>query len=339
MVRFLPFVCLLVFSTAHAQKRELSVNDLVRSAFVPGDKMNGYVSKLGFQTKKSFLNSEDNHVTFANKPGKDKIARLLSKYENNNGTVVVFETTSEDEYKQLKAELLDNGFKKVISRRGPEEYQRENLVIKALAPKADSGIFQFQIERKVLPSLTELVYAEDLLAFSSHEYLVSVFGQANVKKDTFFFSEDEYNVCSIVYPNTFSQAVLLWKDEKNFRELAFIIIGEKWDADKSFLGLNQTRQNKWQSRKGVYIGMALSDFVQLNSQHVSLFGWSSEQPGFVTFDSRGKLDFKKLGLQFTCLDCKADRFYSKTNVIRSEALLSQRSRVYIDKIIILPNDR
>lgn len=336
MKRTLPYLCLLFFFCSQAQKRVFDLSDLVQSAFVPDEKLTSYVNRIGFKTNKlTALDPEQ--PQFVNKQNKEKIIRLLSRQDTKEGATVAFETSSKNEYNQLKQDLLDHQFIRVAgSPATEEEFQKENILIKVYTSADDSSNYRIVIDRKAMPSASELVYAEDLLTFNSHEYLVSVFGRSNVKKDTFYFSDKEFTTCSVLFPNTFSQAIFLWEEPSNYRKASFVIIGERWDQDQTFLNTQGAAQNKWKSRNGTFIGMSLNDLVKLNNHHIEVFGWNTEQPGYAALNNIGTLDFRRVGVQLLCLDCKDDKYYTKTSLINSESLLRSQSRVYINKMILVP---
>jgi hypothetical protein len=321
---------------AGAQKRDFDLGDLVHSASVPDDKLSSYVTRIGFRTNKlTVLNPE--LPQFVYKQNKEKIIRFLTRHNTQEGATVAFETSSAQEYRLLKQDLLEHQFTRITGTpENREEFQKENVIIMAYPPNGADTNYRIHIDQKAMPLPTELVYAEDLLSVTSHEYLVAVFGRANVRKDTFYYSEKDFTTCSVLFPNTFSQAIFLWEDVPNYRNTSFVIIGERWDQDQAFLNTQGAAQNKWKSRSGVYMGMSLNELVKVNQDHIELFGWNTENPGYVTFKNRGTLDFRRVGLQFLCLDCKDDKYYTKTNLIRSESLLRSQSRVYINKMILVP---
>lgn len=336
MKRSIPFVCLLLSLFAGAQKRDFDLGDLVHSAFVPEEKLSSYVTRIGFKTNK-LTTVDPEQPQFINKHNKEKIIRCLTRHHTQEGATVAFETSSAQEYSLLKKDLLDHQFTRIVgTAKNQEEFQKENILVTAYPPHGADTNYRIRIDQKALPMPTELVYAEDLLAINSHEYLVAIFGRSNVRKDTFYFSEKDFTTCSVLFPNTFSQAVFLWEDARNFRHTSLVIIGDRWDQDQAFLNTQGAAQNKWKSRSGAYIGMSLSDVVKVNNQHIELYGWNSENPGYATLNNSGKLDFRRVGLQFLCLDCKDDKYYSKTGLIGSESLLRSQSRVYINKMILLP---
>ena len=96
--------------------------------------------------------------------------------------------------------------------------------------------------------------------------------------------------------------------------------------------------NKWRSTQGIYLGMTLRDLEQLNGAPIEFYGWDSEQPGIVSPKNKGKIDFKKLGVQLNCLDCNEDKYYSKNNLLNSTEILQQNGRVYVSMLILVPGE-
>jgi hypothetical protein len=82
--------------------------------------------------------------------------------------------------------------------------------------------------------------------------------------------------------------------------------------------------------------MTLQELQDLNGQPITINGWDSPQPGVVAETSKGKIDFKKVGVVLNCLDCNEDRYYSNNNLINSSKLLAQNRRVYVSTMVILP---
>jgi hypothetical protein len=336
MKRSIPFVCLLLSLFATAQKRAFDLGDLVHSAFIPDEKLSTYVTRIGFKANK-LIELDPEQPQFINRHNKEKIIRFLTRHNTQEGATVAFETSSAQEYSLLKQDLLNHQFTRITGTPAErEEFQKENIIITAYSPNGSDTNYRIRIDQKAMPLPTELVYAEDLLTINSHENLVAIYGRQHVRKDSFYFSEKDFTTCSVLFPNTFSQAVFLWEDKYNFRNTSFIIIGDRWDQNQAFLNTQGAAQNKWKSRSGVYIGMSLNEVVKVNNHHIELFGWSSENPGYAAMNNRGKLDFRRVGLQFLCLDCKEDKYYTKTNLIGSETLLRNQGRVYINKMILVP---
>src|SRR5687768_15659527 len=177
----LLFPILPVFS----QKSEFSIKDLVFFTNIPTNKFSSYISRKGY--KVYFDDTVERYFPTAyHKISKDKtIEKLLGRYDKNDTAAIFYQTNSKLEFEELKFNLNEDGFEHapIDSARGqlPPFYQRGNITIFPVVQKAgDKDIYGFTIERKQLPKANEILYAEDLLQLTSHQYLTSVFGPSNV---------------------------------------------------------------------------------------------------------------------------------------------------------------
>ena len=330
------------FLSLSAQKGEFSIKDLVLFTNVPESKFSSHISRKGY---KPYLEDsvERQFSTAYRKLSKDKtIEKLLGRYDVNDTSAVFYQTNSRLEFDELKANLEEDGFEHELmdSATGklPAFYQRGNLIVKPVYNKeGENETFGFTIERKELPKANEIVYAEDLLQLTSHQYLSSVFGTGNVKKDFFFFSEKEVNKCSVLFPNTSLQVIFIWKDAANNRDISYIMIGGELRSKSSEGFEKAIDMNKWRSKQGVYLGMTLRELERFNSGSIKFFGWESEQPGIVFPKNKGNIDFTKLGVQLNCLDCNEDKYYSHTSLINSTDVIQQNGRVYVSTLVLMPN--
>jgi hypothetical protein len=82
--------------------------------------------------------------------------------------------------------------------------------------------------------------------------------------------------------------------------------------------------------------MPLSDLIKVNNNHINIYGWQTEYPGFVANDNKGNLDFKEIGIELDCLDCREDKYYTETGKINSATLLGDKKRIYVSKLILIP---
>jgi hypothetical protein len=154
--------------------------------------------------------------------------------------------------------------------------QKDNFLVNTSIEIKDSTIFfTCLLERKELPKAKDIIYAEDLLSVSSHEHLCLLFGEANVKKDTFYYSPTEINKCSILFPNTNREVVFIWNDETNYRKTAFLVIGGNSKPNSSSNFNRPIEQNVWRSRQGVYSGMSLAELQNLNGKEVRFYKLAS----------------------------------------------------------------
>jgi hypothetical protein len=336
LLLLLPSLC------SHAQKSEFSIKELVLFTSIPTNKFSGYISRKGYKPQPEYTSIVGDAAPAYFKTSKDKtIEKLVGRYDKSDTAAIFFQTNSRFEFDELKTDLQEDGFEPeaVDTSVGqqPTFYQRGDILIYPVAKKEeDKTIYGFTIERKLLPKGNEILYAEDLLRLNSHQYIASVFGSNHVKKDVFYFSEKEINKCSVLFPNTSLQVIFIWKDGKNNRDIAYIMIGGELRSKSSEGFEKAIEMNKWRSKQGIYLGMSLRELEKLNENPVKFFGWESDQPGIVYPKNQGKLDFQNLGVQLNCLDCNEDKYYSKTNLLTSTDVIQQNGRVYISTLILMP---
>jgi hypothetical protein len=325
-----------------AQKGDFSIKDLVLLTNVPENKFGSHISRKGFKPYSDDSVQRDFSTAYQ-KISKDKsIEKLLGRYDKNDTAIIFYQTNSKLEFQELQTNLEQDEFEHEpidsIAKNLPAFYQRGNLIIKPIVKKEnETDVYGFVIERKELPKSTEIVYAEDLLKLNSHQYLCSVFGAANVKKDFFFFSEKEVNKCSVLFPNTSLQVIFIWKDVLNNKDISYIMIGGELRSKSSEGFEKAIDMNKWRSKQGVYLGMTLRELERFNSGSIKFFGWESEQPGIVYPKNKGSIDFTKLGVQLNCLDCNEDKYYSHTSLINSTDVIQQNGRVYVSTLVLMPH--
>jgi hypothetical protein len=336
MKKTLLYFFLLVQLHGETQKTDFSFQSLVGFTNVSNDQFETYISRKGFKHNPA---ANDSNVFYKNYK-KKSIEKLIKKYDQDDGDSVVYQTTWLQEFLELNRELQNAGYATskgdMVMNDVFSVYQKRNITIKPRIKKEEEKtLYSFIIEKKDLPQARDLVFAEDLLKLTSHEYLAAVFGANNVKKDVFYFSEKEVNKCSILFPYTNMQAIFVWKDEVNNRDISFLIIGGQFSAGNT-LNYRTVEQSKWRTLNGIYQGMSLKELHQLNGSEVNFYGWESEEGGFVVPEKKGEIDFKKTGVKLTCLDCNEDQYYSNSSIITSSAVLKENRRVFVTALVIAP---
>lgn len=325
-----------LFSGASAQR--FSMDDLVSFTGFPTEKFDNYISKRGYRQQDVPLGSDSLAYAYYDKKAKAQaFEKFILRCNNEDRAVISFQTTLQEEFANLSAQLKEEGYHFAGGQGSQALYQKGNITIQPVVKKeGGKTVYSFVIERKALPRARDIHYAEDFLQLSSHEYLVSVFGAANVKKDNFYFTDTEINKCSVLYPNTNMQVIFIWKDEVNSRDIAFLLVGGQLRAQGSINYHKQIEQNTWQSNQGIYMGMSLKELQKLNGNNMDIYGWQSSQPGVVAEKNAGAIQFKNIGIILNCLDCNEDRFYSNNELIASSSLLAEGRRVYVTTLVILP---
>ncbi len=343
MKKVIWLLLLLPILRVSAQRSEFTIKDLVLFTNIPASKFDTYISRKGYKPYPEDTVERD-FLPAYHKISKDKaIKKLVGRYDKNDKATIFYQTNSKIEFDELKLNLEEDGFEHepfdTANGKLPAFYQRNNVIIFPLIKKESEKLtYGFIIERKQLPKGNEILYAEDLLQLTSHQYLCSVFGSSNVKKDFFYFSEKEINKCSVLFPNTSLQVIFIWKDAVNNKEVSYLMIGGELRSKSSEAFEKAIEMNKWRSSQGVYLGMSLRELEKFNNGPVKFYGWESGQPGIVYPKNKGSINFKKLGVQLNCLDCNEDKYYSDSDLISSTDVIQNNGRVYVSTLIIMPGE-
>ena len=343
MKKLLWLVLFFPILSVDAQKSEFTIKELVFFTNIPTSKFSTYISRKGYKVYRDDTIEREYSIAY-HKISKDKaIEKLVGRYDKNDTSAIFYQTNSKFEFDELKLNLEEDGFEKGFFENAdipiPAFYQRGNItIIPVIKKENEKEIYGFTVERKELPKANEILYAEDLLKLASHQYLLSVFGPSNVKKDLFFFSEKEISKCSVLFPNTSLQVIFIWKDAVNNMDISYLMIGGELRSKSSEAFEKAIDMNKWRSKQGIYLGMSLRELERFNDGPVKFYGWESEQPGIVFPKNRGSINFKNLGVQLNCLDCNEDKYYSKSELLTSSDVIQQNGRVYVSTLIIMPGD-
>ena len=337
----IPVLLALLFCAVTGRSQQVDLKDLVEFTDLDVQKFDAHIGRKAFKRDyNSPRETQSNYNYFQVKKVKkgEPITRKIS-YQQASEPVVCYQTTSEKEFSQLKHKMLDAGFRCYENQEDAEKpllYQKGPYAINTSTEIIDSAVYYtLVLNRLAVPKLKDINYVEDLLQVSSHEVLVDLFGHSNVQQDIFRFSETETNTCSVLFPNTPREVIFIWDDEANYRRISFLLIGKHAETRGTSGFSRQVEQNEWVSRQGVYQNMTLRELQELNGGKVQFYGWASEQPGVLTPANTGKIDFKKLGIVLSCLDCSGNKIY-QTSLVDSQRAIADDKRIYVSAMIILP---
>jgi len=321
--------------------------NLLEATKVPRQKFESYISKQGFSYIGNDFRGDTIARDFNYRPsGKaaknDSVTRTLTFLSTKEDYCFVFTTTSADENKKIISGFKKEGFfcnREKDSAETPLLYQHNDITVIVSSKPVDTLTeYDFLVRKQQLPKPKEIVFAEDLFVFNSHEYLRYYFGDANVKKDIYYLSDSKLGKCSVIFPNTSRQAVFLWQDEVDNCGLAKIYIGgqlktgEAMDYDKNIA------ENIWQLKSGVHAGMSLYTLRLLNDAAFNFYGGNSSNTGMIFTDSTGKLNFKKANIILGCMNC-TDTKFAKQPVINSDEALEEERILFVHTIIIEPDKK
>ena len=346
MKRFLLFIFIvskLLLCNVYSQS--LSVKDFLNVSSLSPKKFDNYISKKKFVPINKLFQNDTLISTYSLKTKKRRgdtasVRRIIETYQKDKSFSFAFHTSSRDEYTAARKGLKEAGF---FCGNESDDcaafflYQRKNLsVLVNTIIEWDDTLYSFLFHEEELPTLANIHYAEDLLRFASHEYLVSVFGEKNVKKDLYYFSEKEINKCSVLFSHTKRQAVFIWKDEVNLCQLSYILIGGNMPTGSSINYKDVIAENAWMSREGVYSGMGLANLTRLNGNDFNFYGKNSEFPLMVVPENTGTIDFKKNVVVLGCLSLGGSPLLNKQMISADEAL-TDNPGLYVFMIMILPH--
>jgi hypothetical protein len=311
------------------KSQSLTVDDLLALSSLSPKNFDNFMNKKGYAPGSRRMENVAMSISFYEKKKKgkkeDTVDRSVDLYKQEDMYCFVLNTSCPNEYMEGCNRLTKAGF--ILNKNtdssytAPRIFQKRNVTVNAGPVKNEEGtIYSFVLRKKEIPAISGVQYAEDLLKFNSHEYLVSFFGERNVKKDQYYFTEKELKKCSVLFPNTSQQAVFIWDDEENFTNLSYVLISGLLPTMSAVQYTGHVSQNKWVSGNGIYSGMSLRELVELHGSDFEFFGKESEFAFMISPGSKGNIDFKKTGIMLGCIDCTGYGILEKEKISAVDAL-------------------
>ena len=345
MTRLLLILIIQGLCIGEIKSQDISVDDLVAISDLPSKNVDNYMNRKGFLSGgKSFHDNVISARFFQkiNNKVKDSVdvTRSLEVYKTESTCCFALHTSSPIDYQNGLDWLRNAGFiydsSKMSNARDSIIFQKKNLTVRVNTSREDSVLeYTFLLEKKEIPAPSSIRFGDDLLRFDSHEYLSSFFGEKNVKKDVYYFSDKEMKKCSILYPNSNRQAIFVWDDEVNYCKLSYILIsGVLPTADGNDFNGNFS-MNRWSLRNGIYSGMSLRELLNLNGKDFRFFGGNSEFAYMIEPRQDGNIDFKKMGIMLGCLNC-AGSFLLEKRLVSAEDAVGNNLSLHIFYIMVSP---
>jgi len=331
------------FVLCNTQAQSFSVDDLLTLSSLPPKRFDNFMQEKGFMSGGRTLQNDAMALTFLGKTNispEDTIihSRTVNLYKTNNTYCFAFHTTSLEEYKEGRLRLKQADFFyadcKDTSDITPLLFQKKNITIETNSSiEEGDSVYTFLLKKRELPSVSR--FADDLLKFDSHEYLVSYFGEQNVKKDIYYFSEKDIKKCSVLFGNSNRQVVFVWKDEENLSSLSYILISGILPTENGLPFNDNIGRNKWAFKSGIYSGMSIRELLELNEKDFQFYGVNSDFSMMVEPESKGNIDFKKTGIMLSCLDGTGSPLL-KRHVISAEEAVENRLALHVFYIMLSP---
>lgn len=342
MARFLLLIlwqgCLIYGVSAQS----FTVDDLIALSNLPPKKFDNYMTDKGYFSTGKHVENDATAFTFIEKQKHnlgDSVfeSRSVGLYKLKGDYCFTFNTTSANEFNQGFTQLKSGDFvsgRNKDSTQFPVFFQRRNLRV-YLSSMVEDGdtVYTFLLKRKELPGHVQ--FAEDLLNFDSHEFLLSYFGEGNVKRDVYYFSASEVKKCSVLYGNSDRQVVFVWKDQDNLCDLSYILISGIMPTEIGVPFNDYIARNKWPFKCGVYAGMSIRDLLELNGSDFAFYGFDSEFAMMVEPVNTGNLDFKKVGIMLASLDGAGPPLLQRAKVSATHAV-ENRIALHVFYVILTP---
>lgn len=339
----LCLISFLVVCSVHSQK--YSAKDFVYATSLSPKKLESFLNKKKFLPGGRRYQNDIVVNTYFLKPEKRKkkkdtlnITRTIETYRTKNNSSFTYITSLEKEYTESLEDLKQAGFFC-----GNESdtvsilFQKKDISVltNRILGKDGDTLYSIAITQQVLPLPEDIQFAEDLLQFYSHEYLVSVFGKANVIRDIYYFSEKDVAKCSVLFPKTSRQAVFIWEDNINLCKPAYLIIGGNMNASTITNYDGIISENVWNSKDGIYSGMSLNTLMKLNGNSFKFYGKNSESPYMIVPEKTGAVNFTTNRVVLGCLNPSGSRLLNNAT-IGADEILSDNLGLYVYMMMILP---
>ncbi len=320
MKKILLLLLLHIFILATSSGQSFTIQDLIEVSALSPSKIDNFMNKKGFEISYGEPGSDTAGVIYTFKKDKKKYdgpQRSIDMLIQHNTRFFTLHTSSLNEYQQGKQNLIKDGFV-YTSEINPANdslmfFQKNNISIETNADVRDSvHEFLFKLKARKIPDSVN--YAEDLLQFDSNEFLVSFFGEKNVKKDMYYFSKSELKKCSVLFSGTLYQAVFVWGNETEMNNLSYILVTNVLPTEAGRQNAFTYENNKWKFKSGLQSGMSLRDLLRLNDVNFFIYGNKSPLAFMIKPDDNGKINFRKTGVMLTCPDCDDNKIFDQSEV-------------------------
>jgi hypothetical protein len=341
--RLLLLLNLLALYFNCAAQHAAAVLDLSELSTISKTKFESYISKKGFafvgaSYKADTIARDFDFKTPAKKIDSVPVYRSLTSFSTKEDFSVIYRTSSANELQKIKANIKKEGFfcyEEADSLTATALMFQHNDVTVIISSKTIDTLteYAFAVRKQELPRPKEISFAEDLTAFTSHEYLKFYFGEKNVQKDIYYLSDRKVGKCSVLFPNTSRQVVFLWGDGNNNCHLQKIYIGGQLMAKTNVEYAENIPENLWRLKSGIRPGMSLYQLRVLNDAAFNFNGGRSTNTGMVATDSTGKLNFDCQNIILGCMNCNDPVFY-KTTVMNSDEAIRDERILFVQTIIL-----
>ncbi len=312
------FFILLSWCIALQAQAQFTVKDLLDISDMQPKSLDHFMLKKGFYRASYVTGNDQSYMKVSRHKKRDTLPpESFEIHEKNGSTYYELQTYSTEKYLDGWESLIRYGFshdKNINPNRDSLcFFEKANMTMQVSWQIIDSNKrYSFNLRTRKVPD--KVTYAEDLLQFDTHDYLVSYFGRDNVTDDLYYFSDTELQKCSVLYMGTNKQAAFIWKDQDNLDHLAYIIVSNVMPTKISDQRGIPDASNEWEFRNGLHWGMKIRDMLRLNKMDFYVYGNKSDLAFMVTPENTGDIDFKKTAIMLKCDDCYANQIFDQREV-------------------------
>jgi hypothetical protein len=335
-----------MFFCQSARAQLFSADELLQFISYPTKKFDQYITKRGFVFSGHFLQRDSVVDSWDLLPNpldslNPQVHRRILRYQTGSQTHFSLQTSLLAEILPTIEELRLAGFTVSDSNwtmERPLLLQKREWLVQAEKIVEDSlGYVLLRWRRQPMPQTSKVLYAEDLLLFHSDEYLAAYFGRENVRKDQFYFSEQELRRCSILFPNTPRQAVFVWQDDNTMIGIEQLMIGGgvRTESNAGYTGV--VGDNGWRLKNGIQTYMVLEQLVDRAGADLSFFGRRSDFFLSLTPESARLIDLQNAALVLECINCSGSNTLDKPRITALEAS-REGLRLHVGMIVLWPGE-
>jgi hypothetical protein len=306
------------FAVSKIQCQSFTVDDMIKLSLLPLKEIDHFINKKSFSLLYSNSDSSVKTASFVqrNRSGRRFIetGRSIEIKINPDSKCIILHTPVLNEYLDGQQRLIKSKYfydtLKDVTKESSMLFQKANISIKATVIKKDTTTeYCFELMERSIPKTLE--FAEDLLQFDSHQFLVNYFGEQNVKSDMYYLSETELKKCSVLFNGTPRQVVFVWGDELYLNNLEYILVSNVLPTKGGKENNPLSQNNEWQLKNGIYAGMPLKELLKINETDFDIYGNKSELSFLVKPNEEGKVDFKKTAVMLSCHECYDNKIFNQ----------------------------
>ncbi len=329
-MRRLVFIISSILFSLTVNSQDLSVDELLTLTSLSSQKFDQYISKKGFTKSSSGFQHDSLAQTWQpkqnNKKKKEQIQRQVERSQVRRMNMLHFKTSCPKEFGTIRTKLKKEGFQcpadTLVNCSFPLRFKRKNITVNVdrLIENEDT-LFSFRFNEKLPPAPAKIEFANDLLQFESHEDLIYIFGENNVKKDKYYFSDNDARVCTVLFPYSSRQVVFLWKDDSTCSELASIVFGGTLGISSDISYTSQVAANTWMLSNGISCNLNLRELIQMNGGDLRFYGKQSKYFLSLVPENTGQLELNEgISVVLGCLNCENDTVLNAATVSAKDAL-------------------